>query len=160
MFFKFNITIVFVLYAFLSREAFAKQTYGYVEKIKLNHHVLSAKLDTGAKSSSLNAKMIKIFKKGSQSFVSFYVPSLKKNLERPLIGYVFIKPRRVEKLMRRPVVALSVQLGKEKVRVDFNLANRTRFNYPVLLGRNALIKLHAVVDASQTFTHKMVTHAI
>ncbi len=144
---------------------FALTTYGYLERVTVFPGELSlkAKLDTGAKSASLNAKHIKIIKRGGRKWVRFDVPQDNETLrfETRLIRYVSIKTRHGEKKMnqtgdsfKRPVVMMQMALGGKMEEVEVNLANRERFNYPLLLGRSALIKFEALINPALKFTIK------
>ncbi|MGH8555638.1 MAG: RimK/LysX family protein, partial [Gammaproteobacteria bacterium] len=55
--------IIFLLIALLPRAAYAKEVVGWVERIKLypGEMILKAKIDTGAKHSSVNARNIDEF---------------------------------------------------------------------------------------------------
>jgi len=119
---------------------------------------LIAKLDTGAKTSSLHAENIEIFKKDGKKWVrfSFYWDKTKatENLtpiwfERPLVREVIIKEHK-HKSLRRPVVALDLAIADQKYLVEFSLVSRHKFNYPVLLGR-AFIRQAGVIDPSSSY---------
>lgn len=141
---------------------YAQSIYGYVEKVALSDDLLvKAKLDTGALSASLSAQHIHYFSKAGKRYVRFDIPGLgkKMTLTRPLLKFVKIKARTGEKkqgifdfAIKRPLVPMTLTLGGVTKTIDVNLANRSRFNYPLLLGRNALIAFDAVVDPAKAFT--------
>ncbi len=145
----------------------AKVVYGYIEKVTLLDKKLqvSAKLDTGAKSASLNARSIREVSLDGKAYLRFVVPD-KKNGDQEFtceyIGDVNIKIRSGESriapvsktAIRRPVVRMRVQLGDTVRSIRVNLTNRKRFNYPLLLGREALIAFNGVIDPSLKFTLK------
>jgi hypothetical protein len=54
--------------------------------------------------------------------------------------------------IKRPVVSMPIQLGHETRTIRVNLANRKRFTYPLLLGREALVAFNGVIDPAQKFT--------
>lgn len=142
-------------------------TYGYLERVLVHPGglELKAKLDTGAKSSSINAVNIKILNRKREKWVRFDVPTDERTLtfELKFIRYVHIKKRAGEKKINtktkeafsRPVVLMAVTIGGETRTVEVNLANRERFNYPLLLGRKALVKFNALIDPALTFTTKL-----
>ena len=142
-------------------------TYGYIEKTTLidNDLTISAKLDTGAKSASLNATHIKEISKNGKPYLSFIVPSRQgdKFFECEYIGKVNIKNRAGEnhtyKLLRnsvrRPVVLMNVKLGNKIRTIRVNLTNRKHFIYPMLLGREAILAFDGVVDPNQKYTAKL-----
>ncbi|MDI1353067.1 MAG: RimK/LysX family protein [bacterium] len=142
------------------------QTYGYVEKATLTDKelTLSAKLDTGAKSASLNATHITEIKINGLPYLRFTVPSKDGDqvFESSYIGKVKIKVRAGETdhgllkaaPIKRPVVLLNIQLGDKIRAIKVNLTNRKRFIYPLLLGRDAIIAFNGAVDPALTFTVK------
>lgn len=140
------------------------ETYGYIEKATLvdNDLTVSAKLDTGAKSASLNALNIKEVSKNGKLYLSFVVPSRQgdKFFECEYIGKVNIKNRAEEnhtyKLLRksvlRPVVLMKVRLGSKVRTIRVNLTNRKHFIYPMLLGREAILAFDGIVDPNLKYT--------
>ncbi|WP_419419845.1 ATP-dependent zinc protease [Legionella sp. D16C41] len=143
-----------------------KIIYGYVEKAILidKNLVVSAKLDTGAKSASLSAINIQQIDKDGKIYLSFLVPT--KEGEVPFIaeylGDVKIKVRAGENLksktdpLNRPVVLLRIRIGDIERTIPVNLANRKRFLYPLLLGREAIKSFSGLIDPSLTFNVKPV----
>ncbi len=141
----------------------AKIIYGYVEKAILvdKNMTLSAKFDTGAKSASLSAINIRETKIKGQTYLNFKVPGKTGEVEftSPYLGKVSIKVRAGEHLspqgktepIKRPVVLMSIQIGDEMRTIPVNLTNRKRFNYPLLLGRDAIIAFNGLVDPSHAF---------
>lgn len=135
-----------------------KTLYGYIEKATLveKNLTLSAKLDTGAKSASLNAHHIKEIQKNGKPYLSFIVPSKEGDIyfECVYVGEVKIKlragERRATRLLtqaiKRPVVLMHIKIENKEELVRVNLTNRNRFIYPLLLGREAIIAFNGVVD--------------
>jgi hypothetical protein len=161
--------ILYCLVTLFAGQAMAtdeKRVYGYIEKVMLIDQklMISAKLDTGAKSASLNAKDIKEMTVAGKPFLRFIVPSKEgdRTFTCEYVGDVRIKVRAAEarvapllkKSIKRPVVQMPIQLGDKVKTIRVNLTNRKRFNYPLLLGRDALIMLNGVVDPALTYTLK------
>ena len=123
--------------------AAVKAIYGWVESVEIgpDRAVLLAKLDTGATTSSLDARDIQRFRRGGKRFVRFSIPDgegkFDTTMERPLVRIVRIK-RHGGDYQRRPVVTLSVCLGDMRREAEFTLVDRQNFDHPVLLGRNVL----------------------
>lgn len=144
--------------------AYAKTIYGYVEQVTLPSKSLQlqAKLDTGAKTASLHARRIRYVEKDGQSYVKFIVPTAEGEIPfmLPHAGDVSIKARSGEvggvkiknPFIRRPYVNMPIQIGSKVRTIKVNLANRKRFSYPVLLGREALVAFDGVVDPSMKNT--------
>ena len=127
-----------------------KAIFGWVETVEIGPQrtELAAKLDTGATTSSVDAREIQRFRRGGKRYVRFTIPDGKGNLgdsvEKPLVRIVRIK-RHDGDYQRRPVVKLNVCLGDLLREVEFTLVNRETFDHAVLLGRN-LLDGFAVVD--------------
>lgn len=137
-----------------------KTIYGYIEKATLvdKQLTLSAKLDTGAKSASLNATHITVVEVDGKPYLNFIVPSKTGDItfQCEYIGDVFIKVRAAERhgnpllrtSVKRPVVKMHIKLGDKERVIEVNLTNRKRFIYPLLLGRQAIIAFNGIVDPS------------
>ncbi len=115
---------------------------------------LRAKLDTGAKTSSLHALDIHHFKQDGVPWVRFHTEAKKdndriENIELPVKREVKIKSHH-NGFSIRPVVELEFCLNGQHYKSEFSLVDRSNFNYSVLLGRRVL-KQGILVDASSTF---------
>ena len=110
-----------------------------------------ARIDTGAKTSSLNAVDMIQFERDGEPFVKFHVihPETGKKIEltRRVRGTVRIKDHKSES-RRRPIVSLRVRLANIDESISFTLVDRSKFSQQVLLGRNFLRDL-AIVDVSK-----------
>ncbi len=131
---------------------------GWVENITLMEAggvVQKAKLDTGAKSSSIDARNINISKSGGRHWVEFDLvvrdgDSIKlKPMRLPRERRVRIKEHDGDH-DSRPVIAMNICFDGRPQTVQFTLADRREFIYPVLLGRRFLAGT-AVIDPEQTF---------
>ncbi|TAL60159.1 MAG: hypothetical protein EPN84_09995 [Legionella sp.] len=159
--------VLFVFLSIMTGTLMAKtntQIYGYVEKVTLldKDLILSAKLDTGAKSASLNAINITEIEVKGIPFLRFTVPTKQGNVvfQGEYIGKVKIKVRANESNpgalkhapIKRPVVLLHVKLGDKVRAIQVNLTSRKRFLYPLLLGRDAIIDFNGAVNPALAFT--------
>lgn len=155
--------------------AHAKIIYGYVEKATLvdKGMVLSAKLDTGAKTASLSAINIHEKVQNGKVYLNFTVLGKEEevNFTSEYLGKVRIKSREEENSLsqdkitpiRRPIVLMTIQIGDKVCKIPVNLTNRKRFNYPLLLGRDAIIAFDGLVDPSHAFltrSHKIKKNEI
>ncbi|MCG8536857.1 MAG: ATP-dependent zinc protease [Pseudomonadales bacterium] len=139
---------------------------GWIEWVYLQPSQLKAKakLDTGAKTSSIHAKNIEYFEKDGEDWVRFqfssntrlkshlYEPGKSKKvitIEAPLVRRVLIKQHK-RKSAERPVVFLPFTLAGQSYQAEFTLTDRSKFIYPVLLGRRFLKEV-ALVDPANTF---------
>lgn len=130
-------------------------TAGWLEKIYLQpwNIRMRAKLDTGAKTSSLHAINIKQFKRGDVLWVRFRTGASKLfTIEAPLIREVKIKDHKLKAAVR-PVVEMTFCLHDKLFTSEFSLIDRNQFNYPILLGRT-MLQQGIIVDPSMTFTNK------
>ncbi len=130
---------------------------GAVENVYLDPPGIefSARIDTGAQTSSLHALDIVEFERDGKPFVKFSMihPETKEKIQltRRLRRYVRVKELGNRESQRRPVVRMRVVLADIDERINFTLENRSRFKHQVLIGRNLLQDL-AIVDVSQKFT--------
>jgi len=135
-----------------------KAIMGWLESVFLKpwNIRMTAKLDTGAKTSSLHAGSIEHFTKNGQEWVRFTLAGTDDNksvsVERPLVRTVFIKERQ-SRATKRDVVNLVLCKNGRDYETEFTLVDRSNFNYPLLLGRSFL-KDVALVDSADTFLYK------
>jgi hypothetical protein len=134
-----------------------KQIVGWVEYVTIlpENLKIKAKLDTGARNSSLNAVNIAEFKRGGDTFVRFDLTNWKGRMvtiEAKVIRMAKIKQLN-SKPEHRPVIRIGICLEKFYKEVEVNLVNRSNFNYQMLIGRSYL-KSRFAVDPSKTFTIK------
>lgn len=137
-----------------------KEIVGYIESARLYPGNLSlrAKIDTGAKTSSLNAPDISFFDRDSKQWVKFDVINQKGKkirIEKEIFRSVEIKRKGILSFVsqKRPVIMLGICLGNVYKEVEVNLVDRSHFNYQLLIGRNFLIDSF-VVDPALTFSTK------
>ncbi|MBF0357778.1 MAG: ATP-dependent zinc protease [Magnetococcales bacterium] len=132
---------------------------GYIEKVKIfllpDNIVLKAKIDTGAKTSSLDVDSLAFFSKQSKDWVRFSVTDddgEQIQLSLPVERITRIR-RAGTKSDKRPVVKISLCLGDYYKEGEVNLSEREGMNYPMLIGRRFLSKSF-LVDSSQKFLQK------
>ncbi|MGR8919485.1 MAG: ATP-dependent zinc protease family protein [Gammaproteobacteria bacterium] len=121
---------------------------------------LKAKLDTGARTSSIDAAAIETFDRDGEQWVRFRIPFAARPEDSDHVGDLVLE-RRLEGSIRvkdhqrpsetRYVVSLDLCLGSRHFATPVTLTDRSRFNYPLLLGRRAL-KERFLVDPAATFT--------
>jgi hypothetical protein len=96
-----------------------------------------ARVDTGATTSSINARKIKPFTKGGKRWVRFEVIGKRGQrvaMERPVVRNVRIKHFGQES-KRRTVVRVGICMGGFYKDTQVTLQDRRRREYPVLIGR-------------------------
>ena len=113
-----------------------------------------ARIDTGATTSSIDASDIKNFERDGKKWVSFKVKSRTSDeqmtFELPVVRTVEIKRHEADPVYRYSVM-LKMRMGHITLDREFTLADRSEFEYPVLIGRNVLSGL-AAVDTSRKNT--------
>ncbi|MEL7547272.1 MAG: RimK/LysX family protein [Pseudomonadota bacterium] len=130
-------------------------TLGYIEDAFIGRLGLEmkAKLDTGADTSSLHARDMRVYKKtGKDNWVEFRV--IGKNgrsirYDQNVISFVRIKLK-TGGTQRRPVIHLPLCVGGVSGLAEFTLTDRGNFDYEALIGREFLAS-RIVVDSGKTF---------
>jgi hypothetical protein len=107
---------------------------------------VDARIDTGASTTSLDARNIKV----SKDTVTFNLSPKFGGAELtvPIIAWKHV--RTSGSRARRPVVELELCIDGKKLRVHVNLADRSEMRYPLLLGRNVIMG-NFVVDPSRSY---------
>jgi len=135
-----------------------KTIYGLNEYVRLFDLdlKLAAKLDTGAKTASLSARDIKRFKRDGETWVHFYLAideAHNSPIERPLARISKIKrragdydPDEEKTYTARPVIEMDICMGQALRTIEVNLTDRSAFQYPLLIGSEALKNFTALVD--------------
>ena len=135
----------------------AKQTVGWVERAQIypGEVVLKARIDSGAKTSSLHCDCAAPVMQGGKQGLSFTVRDYQGNKVR-----FKKKVERIAKVKRhfgerqaRYVVRLGICLGTTYKEVDVSLVDRSGMNYPLLIGREFLKDSH-VIDPALTYITK------
>ncbi len=162
--FRFSVLVLLMCVAWScahAQQAVPKTVMGWVEYVHIADIdvKLKGKLDTGATTSSVRADVLKLVrhKKSERRRVIFQIEDKEgkvSTLERRLIRWVRIKSKKSNTYYRRPVVDMEFCIAGRRVHSEVNLAPRTDFLYPILVGRNMLRDANIVVDADQTFTAK------
>jgi hypothetical protein len=137
--------------------AYTSELVGWVEKVRLypGNVVVNAKIDTGARTSSLHVSSVKLVERNREEWIHFKVTGLKGNVvlfKRKIKRIATIK-RHFGEPHRRLVILMGICLGNTYREAEVNLINRSGFNYPMLIGRQYM-KNHFTVDPSQKFSVK------
>jgi len=140
------------------KQAMAEQKtiIGWLEQVYLPRYdfVIKAKIDTGAKNSSIHAIDIEYIKneKGNDSRVRFKTMDLEKRCQ--IIEADLIREARIRKstvrTITRPEIELEICLGRVRKRIRVNLEDRGGMNYRMILGRTAL-EGDFIVDVSKKY---------
>jgi len=133
-----------------------QQIYSWKEKVRLYPSGLEfkAKLDSGARTSSLHAVDIEEFERNGEKWVRFTIENHdgeKETLERRIVRHVRIKEHGGT-TQKRPVVKMGICLGMLYKEVEANLIDRSNFTTPILVGRS-FMQDDVLIDPSTTYSH-------
>ncbi|MFT5203711.1 MAG: hypothetical protein ACI9C1_003112 [Candidatus Aldehydirespiratoraceae bacterium] len=115
-----------------------------------------AKIDTGARTSSLHAFDLRIHKSGGQATASFVVHPVQRSaaeaqrVEVPVTGFRDVRSSSGHS-ERRPVIRTPITLGDQTFDIDITLTSRDEMGFRMLLGR-AAIRRRFLVDSGRSFT--------
>lgn len=141
------LTVLLMFFLGAGADAGEKMTIGEVEDVILLPWgvKLPARIDTGAATSSLDARDLKV----KENTVEFKLPLKYGGLPMclPVVDWKHV--RSSEARERRPVVEMEICLGPKRMRIKVNLNDRSTVKYPLIIGRNAL-KDDFVVDCVQS----------
>lgn len=135
-----------------------KKIIGWREWVKLPDlgvPFLKAKVDTGARTSSLHAFDLEIFKKRGFDYARFVIHTIQRQkkpsitVEAKVAEYRQVKSSNGQKSLR-PVIITSIELLGEKWPIELTLANRDEMGFRMLLGRESF-KNRMLVDVSKSF---------
>lgn len=127
---------------------------GWREHVSLPDLALSgipAKIDTGARTSSLHAEVLEEFERDGERFVRFCVDWDGKRHECEAI-HVDIRGITSSngETQNRYVIKTPLKIGDTVFRTEISLADRSDMKFPILVGRTAL-RRHFVVDSGYSW---------
>ncbi len=140
----------------------AKITVGWREKIELldfDNSIVKAKMDTGARTSSLHATHISEKEELEKKYVTFRL----KTIINDSVKYKFFKCELKEwRIVKnsggdeeyRPVINIRIKIGAKKMKIEVTLTQRSRMSYDMLIGRTALRKKF-LIDSGKSYTTKV-----
>ncbi len=100
----------------------------------------SARIDTGAETSSIDVSEMRFFERDGEKWVAFELnhdgTQEHHRFEKKIVRKVNI--RRIDEDEQRVAVMMTIKIGSEVITTEFTLANRTKFTYQALIGRNVL----------------------
>lgn len=140
------------------KQAAAKPPVGWREWVRLPAlaiEAIKAKVDTGARTSSLHAFRIKTFEQDGQDHVRFLVHPLQRK-SQPTIECVcpVFEWRQVRSssghVTRRPVIVTEIEVVGVRYEIELTLANRDEMGFRMLIGREAL-RRRFLVDSGASY---------
>lgn len=136
------------------QEVSGKMTVGGLEQVWFPDLglALTARIDTGRATASLDAREIEEFERDGKRWVRFSITnpetSEPETLERRLVRTIGIQQAGAAKSQRRPVVKMSIKIGQVDQTAEFGLSDRSHTGYQVMIGRS-ILKDVMVVDVSK-----------
>ncbi|MFT7880697.1 MAG: RimK/LysX family protein [Sulfurimonas sp.] len=127
-----------------------KPVIGAVEQVRIipGNILLDARIDTGAKTSSLGVDEMEVLHEDGEEWVQVSING--HTSKHKVVKFIKIKQHRKASI-RRPVIRLRMILGDVSESVDVTLADRSNFKYKMLIGRNFLYE-RFIVDVSLKYT--------
>ncbi|MCK9512769.1 MAG: RimK/LysX family protein [Pigmentiphaga sp.] len=132
---------------------------GYLEKVRIHDTdlVLTARLDTGATLSSLNALDLERFERDGKEWVRFEVMNPDDDKKRIELEYPVVRDIRIVQHsgnhQSRPVVELTLCIGHHERKAEVTLADRSEFTYQLLVGRNHM-RNALLIDPGKRYLHE------
>ena len=122
---------------------------------KFDDFAIKAKVDTGARTSALHATQIKEYNKNGKKLVSFRLHQSNNHVDisTQLIRYLKITSSFGDSEIR-PLIRLKIRLGERSWFTEITLTKRNRLTYPMLIGRNTLMKKYLIHSHKSYLTGK------
>lgn len=135
----------------------AQPVVGWVDNAKIYPGGIQvhARMDSGAKTSSLRPDNTETFERNGEIWIRMRIADKKgryRVFERPVVRFARIK-QHTGTPERRPVIMLRICVGDVYKEVEATVVRRSEFNYPLLVGRNYLAGSF-LIDSAHTYTTK------
>ncbi|MCI5072719.1 RimK/LysX family protein [bacterium] len=119
-----------------------------IEKIK-------AKVDSGARTSSLHAHKLKLIKKSDGDYAQFFVhPHQDSSKDKVFCEAKIIEYRNIKSsnglTEKRPIVQTIIKIMDQSWLINLSLTNRDEMGFRMLLGRTSISK-RFLIDVSKSF---------
>jgi hypothetical protein len=127
----------------------------WVQLPELGIKRVKAKVDSGARSSSLHAEQIELFETRGQMGVRFLVLPLQRSRLRAAACQALLHDERYVKSSNgarelRPVIRTAVSWGGQIWEIDVTLTSRDLMGFRMLLGREAVRRRH-LIDTGRSY---------
>lgn len=139
----------------MTKQIIMKDTCGWREIVSLPElgvlH-LRAKVDTGARTSSLHATDIELFDRDGEEWARFTIDAVEDHhqiVEAPRVAHRMITSSNGES-QERLIIKTQLAMGTQIFRAEFSLADRSDMLFPMLIGRTAL-RRRFLVDSAKSF---------
>lgn len=133
-----------------------KTIIGRREKVDLpdfNLNQIEAKIDTGAYTSALHCQKVKTVVRNGQEYVAFQLlDAAHPHFKNQIFEFPIHKVKKIKSsngsVQSRYIIKSTLKLGNDTFQIEFSLADRSRMEYPILIGRKAL-KNKFLIDVSK-----------
>lgn len=130
----------------------------WVSLPKLGVKSIKAKVDSGAKTSSLHAFDMEFYHRGDNEFVKFCVHPEQRTSHQTILCKAKVQEYRKVKSSNgatelRPVILTSINLMGESWDIEVTLTNRDEMGFRMLLGHQSLRK-RFLIDTGKSFLGK------
>ncbi len=119
----------------------------------LGLHAIPAKIDTGARTSSLHATVLAEFVRDGKNYVRFAVDfptsHVRQVCEAVQVDWRGITSSNGE-TQRRMIIKTPLKIGRLTFRAEISLADRSEMQFPMLIGRSSL-RRRFVVDSGHSW---------
>lgn len=118
--------------------------------------LIKAKVDTGARTSSIHAMQIELVEIDHKKFVKFVLPHYRGDghgpihCTAPLVAIRGIRSSNGEQ-DERYIISSHIAVGHHRVKVEISLANRSLMGFPMLLGRTAIKAGRFLVQPAKSY---------
>ena len=117
---------------------------------------IKAKIDTGAKTSTLHAFRQQIFRKRGKEFIRFWLHPLQRRKKIELVCEAPVLDRRLVKdsgghAEQRYVISSTARLGELEWPIEITLTSRDTMRFRMLLGRSALTQGGFIVNPDASY---------
>ena len=120
---------------------------------ELGLHAVPAKIDTGARTSSLHGEVLEKFERDGQNYVRFAVDFGRQKV-RQVCEAVHVDVRGITssngETQYRYVIKTPLRIGEIEFRAEISLADRSDMRFPMLIGRSSL-RRRFVVDSGYSW---------
>lgn len=118
---------------------------------------IKAKIDTGARTSSLHAFELAVRLDGPEPLVEFEVHPIQRSradatrITHPVKGFKRVRSS-TGHAEERPVIRTRIAIGEHEFEIDVTLTSRDQMGFRMLLGRSA-VRRRFLVDPGRSFLH-------
>lgn len=134
----------------------AMETVGWREIVQLPElglRGIPAKIDTGARTSSLHATILDEYERDGETYIQFAVDFSRQHV-RQVCEAVHVEWRGITssngKTQRRRIIKTPLKIGGITFRAEISLADRSDMRFPMLIGRSSL-RRRFVVDSGHSW---------